>query len=115
MVCLKCGREVAGKQVFCDACLQVMDANPVKPGTLVLLPNPKTRTAAKKQTHRKRALPAEEQVSHLRKALRRMYLCVTVLILALGMATAMLVHEILQTGEPVIGQNYTIDTTLNTE
>ena len=115
MGCLKCGREITGKQVFCDACLQVMDENPVKPGTLVLLPKPKPRTVAKKPGPRKRALPADEQVILLRQALRRMYVCVAVMILALGMATALLVHELQQNNEPAIGQNYTIDTTLNTE
>ena len=52
---------------------------------------------------------------HLRKALRRMYLCVAVLIVVLGMATALLISEILEEDAPAIGQNYTIDTTLNTE
>ena len=114
MGCLKCGREIDGKQVFCDGCLEVMDANPVRPGTLVLLPKHKPQATAKKQS-RKRALPPEEQVLHLKKALRRMYLCVTVLILALGLATVLLLHEVTENTKPAIGQNYTIDTTLNTE
>lgn len=115
MACLKCGRKTEGQQVFCDSCLQAMDASPVKPGTPVLLPSPKTQAAAKKPAHRKRVLPPEEQVLHLRKALRRMYLCVAVLIIVLSMATVLLIREILEVGTPVIGQNYTIDTTLNTE
>lgn len=115
MFCLKCGREIFAEQVFCDNCLAVMEESPVKPGTPVLLPSPKRQVSSKKQTHRKRVLPAEEQVVHLRKALRRMYLCVAVLIVVLGMATALLVNEILEDDAPAIGQNYTIDTTLNTE
>lgn len=115
MVCLKCGRDAAGEQVFCDSCLQLMDESPVKPGTPVLLPSPKNQGAAKKQTHRKRVLPPEEQVIHLKKALRRMYLCVAVLTVVLAMATALLVKEILQTDAPAIGQNYNVDTTLQTD
>lgn len=115
MVCLKCGRSIAEDHVFCDDCLAKMDESPVKPGTPVLLPASKSQVTAKKQTSRKRALPPEEQVIHLRKALRRMYLCVAVLIVVLGMATALLVEEMLKEDAPVIGQNYTIDTTLNTE
>lgn len=115
MACLKCGRKTEDLQVFCDSCLQSMDASPVKPGTAVLLPSPKPQSAQKKQSHRKRALPPEEQVVHLRKALRRMYLCVGVLIIVLGMATALLLYEIQQQGAPVIGQNYTIDTTRETD
>ena len=103
MVCLKCGRDAAGEQVFCDSCLSIMEESPVKPGTPVLLPSPKKQTAAKKAPHRKRALSPEEQVIHLRKAV------------GLGMATALLVYEILQKDVPAIGQNYTIDTTMNTE
>ena len=101
--------------MFCDSCLEVMEARPVKPGTAVLLPKHNNVVAAKKPTHRKRALPPEEQVLHLRRALRRMYLCVAVLIVVLGMATALLVYEVLEENAPVIGQNYTIDTTLNTD
>ena len=115
MTCLKCGRNIADEQVFCDGCLAIMEESPVKPGTPVLLPSPKNQGAVKKQAHRKRPLPLEEQVLHLRKALRRMYLCVAVLIVVLGMATALLVNEILKEDAPAIGQNYTIDTTLNTE
>ncbi len=115
MACLKCGREVAGEQVFCDSCQLLMDENPVKPGTPVLLPLPKNQTAAKKPTHRKRVLPPEEQVVQLKKALRRMELCAAVLIIVLGMATYLLVREIQKDDAPVIGQNYTIDTTLQTD
>lgn len=114
MGCLKCGREIDGKQVFCDSCLQVMDANPVRPGTLVLLPKHKPQSVVKKQS-RKRVISPEEQVQHLKKALRRMYVCVTVLILALCLATVLLIHEVSEASKPAIGQNYTIDTTLNTE
>ncbi len=115
MSCLKCGREVAEGQVFCDSCRQVMDQNPVKPGTPVLLPPPKLQSAAKKPSHRKRAMPPEEQVIQLKKALRRMELCAAVLIIVLGMATYLLVREIQKDDAPVIGQNYTIDTTLQTD
>ena len=115
MTCLKCGRKTDSSQVFCDSCLQAMDDCPVKPGTPVLLPSPKAVAVAKKQSRRKRVLPPEEQVLHLRKALRRMYLCVAVLLVVLGMATALLVYEIRQQAAPVIGQNYTIDTTRQTD
>ncbi len=115
VLCLKCGREVFAEQVFCDSCLAIMEKSPVKSGTPVLLPSPKYQASSKKQTHRKRVLSAEEQVVHLRSALRRMYLCVAVLIVVLGMATALLVNEILKEEAPAIGQNYTIDTTMTTE
>ena len=115
MACLKCGRDTADAQVFCDDCLATMEEHPVRPGTLVLLPSHKDQPSAKKQFHRKRTLSPEEQVIHLRRALRRMYLCAAVLLVVLGMATAWLVSEIMEEDTPAIGQNYTIDTTMNTE
>ena len=36
--CLKCRREIAEGQVFCDDCLAQMKKYPVKPGTPVNLP-----------------------------------------------------------------------------
>ena len=111
MACLKCGRDVQGQQVFCDKCLDTMARSPVRPGTLVLLPSAKPQAVPKKQSHRKRALSPEEQVFQLRKNLRRMYLCVAVLTVVLGMATALLIHEVMTEDAPAIGQNYTIDTT----
>ena len=111
MVCLKCGRKAEAQQVFCQSCLETMEKHPVRPGTAVHLPTRKPQTAPKKAAHKKKALSPEDQIYHLRRALRRMYLCVTVLILVLGMATALLIHEIQARDLPVIGQNYTIDTT----
>ena len=111
MVCLKCGRDAKAQQVFCNSCLEIMEKYPVRPGTAVHLPARKAQAATKKASHKKRTLSPEDQIAHLRKALRRMYLCVTVLIIVLGMATALLIHEIQLRDLPVIGQNYTIDTT----
>lgn len=111
MVCLKCGRKAEAQQVFCSSCLETMEKHPVRPGTAVHLPSRKTQPPSKKASHKKRALSPEDQIQHLRKALRRMYLCVTVLLIVLGMATALLIHEIQIRDLPVIGQNYTIDTT----
>ena len=39
MYCMKCGKEVKENQVFCDACLVIMEKYPVKPGTHIQLPH----------------------------------------------------------------------------
>ena len=33
--CMKCGKEIPEERVFCEECLAVMDAYPVKPDTVV--------------------------------------------------------------------------------
>ncbi len=79
MYCMKCGKETQQDQVFCESCLQVMDAYPVKPDAAIQLPIRAQRTPSKKSAHRKRKIPLEEQVANLKKANRRLRLTVFVL------------------------------------
>lgn len=112
MYCLKCGRETMDNQVFCDACMEGMTHYPVKPDTAVNLPHRESPAAVKKQPPRKRPQSPEEQVTHLRKQVRRLTLLLAVLTVVLSLATAMLLKEHFGEGNtPVIGRNYTIDTT----
>ena len=70
MHCLKCGRETENEQVFCDECLEAMKSYPVKPGTAIQLPKRAPQEEPKRKAHHRRALPPEEQVLVLRKAVR---------------------------------------------
>lgn len=115
MYCLKCGKDTTGEQVFCDSCLQAMEAYPVKPGTPVNLPNKKSNTDPKKTSHRKRPMTADEQIANLAKHLRRSRFLGLILAVLLLAASALLLYEVLNPDGPVIGQNYTIDTTMGTE
>ena len=66
MYCMKCGKEIKENQVFCEACLVTMGKYPVKPGTVVRLPQRKSAPAAKKSNSRRRTqIPPEEQVKNL--------------------------------------------------
>ena len=38
MGCLRCGKETGEKAVFCDTCKGCMDDYPIKPGTVVVIP-----------------------------------------------------------------------------
>ena len=105
MQCLKCGRDTTENQVFCDSCLQTMDAYPIKPGTAVHLPHRDTWEAAKKQSHRKRPMSQDEQLLYLRKHLRRVRLCAGILAVVLCLATAMLVYEMLSPDGQIFGRN----------
>ena len=62
MYCLRCGKDTQEENVFCDNCLLLMEAYPVKPGTAIHLPERKKQPEIKKQ--RKVVTQAE----HLRRA-----------------------------------------------
>ena len=92
MFCLKCGKTTTGEQVFCDGCLQVMDAYPVRSDTPIHLPK-RSEAQPPKKAHRKKAIPAEEQILQLKLTNRRLTLAVVGLALALGIcATALILH-----------------------
>ena len=88
MHCMKCGREIVEKQVFCPECLAHMSENPVKAGTAVKLPPRSTEILSKKRTIRKkRDRKPEEIVEHQQIVIRRLILLLlgaTLLLLAAG-------------------------------
>lgn len=106
MNCTKCGRDIAEHSVFCDRCLQTMANYPVKPGTVIQLPQRKP-AVPKKAGSRKRQLSPEEQVVRQKKTIRWLSICLASTILLLCLSVALLLHlgqE--QTSEETIGQNY---------
>ena len=115
MFCLKCGREISDDRVFCDGCLSVMERYPVKPGTTVQLPKRSPEASGKKPSQRKRALSQEDQILYLKKVVRRNRIISLVLLIALSLAAVLLVREFSSGDAPIIGQNYTINTTRNSD
>lgn len=115
MYCLKCGKDTTGEQVFCDNCLQAMEAYPIKPGTAVHLPKTHATVEVKKTAHRKRPLTPDEQIASLQKHLHRSRVLGLLLAALLLVASGLLVYEILNPDGPIIGLNYTIDTTMGTD
>ena len=110
MNCMKCGREIAAGQVFCNSCLEVMAKYPVKPDAAIHLPHRTEQPASKKTSNRKRQLSLEDQVILLRRRCRRLMVCLLLAILLLGASAAVILHYI--PGDQVslpIGRNYTID------
>lgn len=107
MNCIRCGRETQNNQVFCGDCLQIMDRDPVKPGTAVLLPSRPAPTLAKKQVRRRKALTPEEQVLQLRKTVKRLSVTIAVLLLVFTAAIAILTNSLLdKEASQNIGRNY---------
>ena len=106
MNCMKCGRETQSDETFCQQCLEEMESYPVRPDTVVLLPN-RTAWFSAKKSHQRRQTP-EEQIAALEKRCRRL-------------AAALLISWMLLTGVAVafgitanewdmyrlLGQNYT--------
>lgn len=109
MQCIKCGKDTQANQVFCESCLQVMDAYPVKPDAAIHLPSRTTQPSSKKAS-RKKAIPAEEQIVGMKKTIRRLRIFSLVLAALLVLTTGVLVYRMTrpqQQEDPVSKKNYT--------
>ena len=109
MLCLKCGKETAENQVFCDDCLEVMQAYPVKPGTAIHLPHRELPSHEKKPSRRQEA-PQADQLSQLRVLIRCLAATIAVLSVLLCATAAMLIHTLDRDSAfpgSAIGRNYT--------
>ena len=115
MNCLKCGVEVPEPQVFCDHCLEVMSAYPVKPDAHVHLPKRSLAPEApKKSGKKKRAQTPEEIISGLKLRILRMRLVIVVLVFLLCVVSGLFAMNLYQQyTSPNTGRNYTIDTTMD--
>lgn len=106
MNCMKCGRELKDNGVFCSRCRKEMEHYPVKPNTVVQLPQRSAEPTPKKAP-KKRELTPEEQLVRLRKSVRWLALLLAVSLLAFAFTTSVLLHLINTREEGnSIGQNY---------
>lgn len=105
MKCIKCGKDTAGSDVFCEECLADMELHPVKPGTPILLPPREQQPAAKRS--RKRQTRPEAKISSLKATIRWLLVAIMVLVIAFTMAVTMLLHLLQQNDNSLApGQNY---------
>ena len=115
MDCMKCGAEVPEGQVFCDHCLSVMEAYPIKRNIHVHLPKRDDTEELPRRTPKKKRVPTqEEQISRLRMKVLRLRLLAAVLAFLLCISCAFLglkLYEDYVKGQT--GLNYTIDTSMN--
>ena len=108
MNCLKCGRETQQSQVFCQACQEIMQNYPVKPGTVIHLPSRDTSVLEKKQTPEQWEEQSDDQLHKLRRLTRWLTATIALLSLLLCIATGMLVHTLnMNANASAIGRNYT--------
>ena len=109
MNCMKCGREIPEGQAFCQECLAVMDAYPVKPDTHIHLPTRPARSTDRKSP---RSVSPAEQIRQLKRAVRWLCLTVGVLFVAVAILALLLVQNLTApTPQTPIGKNYTTTTT----
>ena len=90
MHCMKCGRKINSRQVFCDECLAIMDTYPVKPGTPIQLPSPPPKSAAPTKASKRRQRKPEEQIAILRATVRWLTLAFVVAMLSFIVVVIML-------------------------
>ena len=104
MQCLRCGRETEDERVFCFLCESVMVKQPVKPNTVVTIPERavRARTAPVRKPPR-----AEEDTDHLRRTILQLRLWVCMLMAALMLCVGGLTwQELSRAREPAVGENY---------
>ena len=104
MQCLRCGRETEGEKVFCFLCESVMVKHPVRPNTVVTIPE---RTARVRPAPVRKPVRPEEEPAQLRRTIAQLRLWVCLLLAALMLCVAVLTwQELTRSKEPAIGQNY---------
>ncbi len=106
MHCLKCGRETAEDQVFCQTCLDIMAGYPVRPGAPVVLPRRQEAPPPKKQP-RRRPLPPEVQKRNQHRRVRVLSV-VSAIAVFLAVLFAIPAWRYVEENRPRPGQNYTV-------
>lgn len=103
MNCLKCGRETASEQIFCQDCLLEMEKYPIKPGTVVQLPQ-RRETPVLRRTRRR--IPSSEEL--IRQLQRTVRILAALLLVSWVLIVVLLVPtlEHLQEDHYLPGQNY---------
>lgn len=107
MYCMKCGREVDEDQVFCLDCQLEMEKYPVRPGTVVILPNRTESNFVKKAPQKRRSGPTpDEQIRSLKFRLRLVTLFFVVSLILLAALIYPTARGLLEGQHFRPGQNY---------
>lgn len=104
MNCMKCGREVEEGQVFCQECLEQMEADPIRISTPVHIPRQPSKGAAVHHS----VIHPEDEIRRLERANERLRIWVILLAMAtllLGMAVY---HKEVADAVAELGRNYSV-------
>lgn len=111
MNCLRCGKDTACQQVFCTACLESMQAYPVKPDTAILLPDRQAYIRERQQAERRWEPTLEEQLQQQRRTIRTLLVTVVALSVFLGLMAGLLLYTVKDPSPAAyaknLGRNYT--------
>ena len=94
MSCLCCGKTTEQDRSFCPDCLELAKAYPVPRGAAVSLPDPRLLEVRPRQNYQNRIFSAEEEVLHLRKTVRSLFLTILALCVVLGVLAFLLIHTL---------------------
>jgi len=89
--CLKCGREIPDRAVFCPSCLKGMEDYPIKPGTVIQLP---TRPATPEKKAQKKREEPREIIARQRKLLQGLLGWIALLSLVILLLACILLYFI---------------------
>ena len=96
MKCMRCGVGIEPNQVFCERCLQDAEANPVKQGTPILLPNQEEKVIAKRSVFRPLSSKPDDMIFKLKYIIFWLIIVIIILAVALGICIGMLMHRLPQ-------------------
>ena len=104
MECMKCGRQTDENNVFCKDCLSDMAKYPIKPDTPVVLPQRKKK---ERKSPQKKMVKPEEIIEQLNKKIKRLRICVAVLLLLFAATAGVLAVTMSQDSPKTdLGSNY---------
>ena len=107
MRCMKCGREIADQQAFCENCLTEMAKYPVKPNATVHIPLRNEAPVVKKKPRKLRDAKAEDLLRRKKLMIRCLWVALAVAVAGFLITAGMLLQLMHATKTaPNIGQNY---------
>lgn len=105
MHCMKCGRPIGEQGAFCKECLAVMERYPVKSGTKVMIPTPRTVRRPNRPQRMQRT--PDEIISAQRRQIRRLGRMVAALLLLLAASVAVIFWRLYwERNMAPLGSNY---------
>ena len=106
MNCMKCGREIPSGS-FCDECLAGMEKYPIKPNTVLQIPNRQESIQSKKTVRRRKELTEKEKLIRYERRVWILTWINGILAILLAGALVLCLMEYRKTLGPPTGQNYT--------
>ena len=92
MNCMRCGKEIAEDQSFCEECLVEMEQQPVKPGTPIQLPQRQERGTVKRSSFKLASSKWQDKIFRLKYTIFGLIVLIVLLAAGLALCIAMLLQ-----------------------